>query len=58
VGVRILLDVLNATTQLVATQRDLKRARYDFLISGLNLKAAAGSLAEDDLQAVNRLLTQ
>jgi len=58
VGVRIQLDVLNATTQLVATQRDLKRARYDFLISGLNLKAAAGSLAEDDLQAFNRLLTQ
>jgi outer membrane protein len=58
VGVRIQLDVLNATTQLVSTQRDLKRARYDFLISGLNLKAAAGSLAEDDLQAVNRLLTQ
>jgi outer membrane protein len=58
VGVRIQLDVLNATTQLVATQRDLKRARYDFLLSGLNLKAAAGSLTEDDLRAVNALLTQ
>jgi outer membrane protein len=58
VGVRIQLDVLNATTQLVATQRDLKRARYDFLISGLNLKAAAGALTEDDLRAVNALLTQ
>jgi outer membrane protein len=57
VGVRIQLDVLNATTQLVATQRDLKRARYDFLISGLNLKAAAGALTEDDLRAVNALLT-
>ncbi|MCU0765405.1 MAG: hypothetical protein MUF32_05245 [Burkholderiaceae bacterium] len=31
VGVRILLDVLNATTQLVYTQRDLKKARYTFL---------------------------
>jgi outer membrane protein len=58
VGVRIQLDVLNATTQLVATQRDLKRARYDFLLSGLNLKAAAGALTEDDLRAVNALLTQ
>jgi outer membrane protein len=58
VGVRILLDVLNATTQLVSTQRDLKRARYVFLLSGLNLKAAVGALTEDDLKAVNALLTK
>lgn len=58
VGVRILLDVLNATTQLVSTQRDLKRARYDFLLSGLSLKAAVGALTEDDLKAVNALLTK
>jgi outer membrane protein len=58
VGVRILLDVLNATTQLVSTQRDLKRARYVFLQSGLSLKAAVGSLTEDDLRAVNALLTK
>ncbi len=58
VGVRILLDVLNATTQLVATQRDLKRARYVFLQSGLNLKASVGALTEDDLRAVNALLTK
>jgi len=57
VGVRILLDVLNASAQLVLTQRDLKRARYDFLISGLNLKAAAGALTEDDLRVVSALLT-
>lgn len=58
VGVRIQLDVLNATTQLVGTQRDLKRARYDFLLSGLNLKASVGALSEDDLRAVNALLTK
>jgi outer membrane protein len=56
VGVRILLDVLNATTQLVQTQRDLKRARYDFLLSGLRLKASSGALGEDDINAVNALL--
>jgi outer membrane protein len=56
VGVRIQLDVLNATTQLVQTQRDLKRARYDFLLSALQLKAATGTLGEDDLVAVNGLL--
>ena len=56
VGVRIQLDVLNATTQLVQTQRDLKRARYDFLLSALQLKAATGTLNEEDLAAVNGLL--
>jgi len=56
VGVRIQLDVLNATTQLVQTQRDLKRARYDFLLSALQLKAASGTLGEDDLVAINGLL--
>jgi len=56
VGVRIQLDVLNATTQLVQTQRDLKRARYDFLLSALQLKASTGTLGEEDLVAVNGLL--
>jgi len=56
VGVRIQLDVLNATTQLVQTQRDLKRARYDFLLSALQLKASTGTLGEEDLAAVNGLL--
>ncbi len=56
VGVRILLDVLNATTQLVQTQRDLKRARYDVLLAGLRLKAAAGTLREEDMVAVSALL--
>jgi len=56
VGVRIQLDVLNATTQLVQTQRDLKRARYDFLLSALQLKASSGALNEEDLAAVNGLL--
>ena len=56
VGVRIQLDVLNATTQLVQTQRDLKRARYDFLLSALRLRAATAALGEEDLAAVNALL--
>lgn len=58
VGVRINLDVLNATTQLYNTQRDLKKARYDFLVNGLRLQAAAGSLQEDALQSVNALLAR
>jgi outer membrane protein len=56
VGVRILLDVLNATTQLVQTQRDLKRARYDFLLAALRLKASSGALTEEDIAGINALL--
>ena len=56
VGVRILLDVLNATTQLVQTQRDLKRARYDFLLAALRLKASTAALTDEDVAGVNALL--
>jgi outer membrane protein len=56
VGVRINIDVLNAQQQLFSTMRDLSRARYDTLLNGLKLKAAAGTLAEQDVEAVNRLL--
>ncbi len=56
VGVRINIDVLNAQQQLFSTKRDLSRARYDTLLNGLKLKAASGTLAEDDVDAVNRLL--
>jgi outer membrane protein len=56
VGVRINIDVLNAQQQLFSTMRDLSKARYDTLLNGLKLKAASGTLTEDDLEAVNRLL--
>jgi outer membrane protein len=56
VGVRINIDVLNAQQQLYSTMRDLSRARYDTLLNGLKLKAATGTLTEDDVEAVNRLL--
>ncbi len=56
VGVRINIDVLNAQQQLFSTMRDLSKARYDTLVNGLKLKAAAGTLTEEDLETVNRLL--
>ncbi|UVW28420.1 TolC family outer membrane protein [Massilia sp. H6] len=58
VGVRINIDVLNAQRQLYSTRTDLSRARYDTIVNGLRLKAAAGSLREADLAAVNQLLVQ
>lgn len=57
VGVRINIDVLNAEQQLYVTQRALARARYDTLMDGLRLKAAAGILQDADLAAINELLT-
>jgi outer membrane protein len=56
VGVRINIDVLNAQTQLADTLQQLARARYDTLIAQLRLKAAAGTLGEEDVAAINALL--
>lgn len=56
VGVRTNLDVLDAQQQLYATQRDLYQAQYNYLLNQLRLKAAAGNLAEADLEQVNRAL--
>ena len=56
VGVRINIDVLNSQQQVFQTQRDLSRARYDTLLNGLRLKAAAGVLSDADVEGVNRLL--
>ena len=56
VGARTNLDVLNAQQQLYVTQRDLYQAQYNYLLSQLRLKSAAGTLAEADLEQVNRAL--
>ena len=56
VGVRTNLDVLNAQQQLYSTRRDLYQAQYNYLVSQLQLKAAVGSLGEDDLSKVNQAL--
>jgi outer membrane protein len=56
VGVRINIDVLNAQSQLYDTRQKLAKARLDTLVAQLKLKSAAGSLAEEDLAAINSLL--
>ncbi|TEA78297.1 TolC family outer membrane protein [Allopusillimonas ginsengisoli] len=57
VGVRVNIDVLNAQQQLYETQRSLARARYDTLMSSLRLKASSGILTDEDIVAINQLLT-
>jgi len=56
VGVRTRVDVLNAEQQLFATRKDLAAARYKTLISTLQLKAAAGTLADTDLLVLDPAL--
>jgi len=56
VGVRINIDVLNAQQQLFSTRRDLLVARYGTILNHFRLKAAAGTLREEDLELVNRAL--
>ena len=55
IGVRTNVDVLNAQQQLYAARRDLSKARYDGLLQGVKLKAAAGILGESDLMALNAM---
>lgn len=56
VGVRTNLDVLNAQQQLYSTRRDLYQAEYNYLINILRLKAAVGTLNEEDLGKINQAL--
>lgn len=57
-GTRNIVDVLIATRSAYSAQRNMIRAKYDYLISSLQLKAAAGTLTENDIEAVNSLLEQ
>jgi len=56
VGVRINIDVLNAQQQVFSTRRDLLVALYGTIMNYFKLKAAAGSLREDDLEIANAAL--
>ena len=58
VGVRINIDVLNAQSQLYQTKRDLAQARYNVLLGTLKLRQAAGTLSQQDIEAVNALLAK
>lgn len=56
VGTRTMVDVLDEQRDLYRARRDYSKARYDYIINGLLLKQAAGSLTQKDLQLVNSLL--
>jgi outer membrane protein len=56
VGLRTRVDLLNAEQQLYTTLRDLSAARYQTLIAGVQLKAAAGALNGEDFRSLDGLL--
>ena len=56
-GTRNTLDVLNARQQIYATQRDLGKARYDYVVGGLRLQAVAGTMSEEVIETVNQWLS-
>jgi len=56
VGTRTIVDVLIAQQRYFSAQRDNSVARHTYIVDHLRLKAAAGLLAEVDLQQVNNIL--
>lgn len=56
VGTRTAIDVLNAQQQLYLAERNYYQSRYDYLLSVLRLKSAAGKLTPQDLAEIDRLL--
>ena len=58
VGVKVNLDVLNAQSQLYQTQTDAAGARYNYLMSQLKLRQAAGNLTSNDLLPIDALLVK
>ncbi|MEW8626155.1 MAG: TolC family outer membrane protein [Candidatus Thiodiazotropha sp.] len=53
VGTRTIVDVLNVQRNLFSSQRDYLNSRYGYILNGLALKSAAGTLSEGDLETVN-----
>lgn len=58
VGTRTMTDVLDATQKLYNAMQNAAAARYQYIMSRLNLKYTGGDLKVDDLQSVNSGLKQ
>lgn len=56
VGTRNFVEVLDADKQVYEVMRDLAKARHEYVMSLLRLKAFAGQLKESDLAALNAYL--
>lgn len=56
VGLRTASDVLSMQSALSNARFTESKARNDYLLSRLNLKAVAGTLSESDLFGIDRML--
>ncbi len=52
VGTRTMVDVLTEQRNLYRARRDYSFVRYDYILNGLRLKQAAGSLSRADLEKI------
>jgi outer membrane protein len=53
VGTQTIVEVLDATRRVFEADRNLADARYNYIISVLNLRQATGSLSEQDILDIN-----
>ena len=51
-----IVEVLDSQRDLLQARRDYQQARYQYILNGLSLKQAAGSLSPQDIAQVNRWL--
>jgi len=56
VGTRTTVDVLNVRRDLFRAHRDHSNSRYDYILSSLRLKQAAGTVNVEDLAQINQWL--
>jgi len=56
VGTRTAIDVLESRRNLLIAETNYLRSRYDYLLNGLRLKQAAGTLTTEDVARVNGFL--
>lgn len=53
VGTRTIVDVLDSTRRLYDANKNLSNARYDYVLSVLQLRQAVGILSEQDILDIN-----
>ncbi len=53
VGTRTIVDVLDSTRSLYDANRNLSEARYNYILSVLQLRQAVGTLSEQDIIDIN-----
>lgn len=58
VGTRTAVDVLTALRDVFAARRDYANARYNYLLSTLQLRQAAGTLSENDIKQLSAQLNR